>query len=192
MWIYKCKINFYKCKITFYKCKLTCDKKLCQVIHSRSEISWKKPKKWIFGFLKFALPVPLPWALKSWAPSNFILSDTFPIFFWGGKLKKQIYFLQGTWGLWVLKFTILVKTHIFEVKFRPNEGRQPGHTRPQQVGWWSTWSDLDLEFDLEILTGRNRLILQQSHVNVSRYKMSINRLKPQRDFERIIKKSLLF
>ena len=82
MWIYKCKINFYKCK-------LTCDKKLCQVIHSRSEISWKKPKKWIFGFLKFALPVPLPWALKSWAPSNFILSDTFPIFFWGGKLKNK-------------------------------------------------------------------------------------------------------
>ena len=37
LWIYKCKINFYKCK-------LTCDKKLCQVIHSRSEICWKKPK----------------------------------------------------------------------------------------------------------------------------------------------------
>ena len=95
--IYTCKINFCKCKITFYKCKLTCDKKLCQVIHSRSEISWKKPKKWIFGFLKFALPVPLPWALKSWAPSNFILSDTFPIFFWCGKLKKQIGLCWGTW-----------------------------------------------------------------------------------------------
>ena len=45
--------------------------------------------------------------------------------------------------------TILVKNHIFEVKFRLNEGRQPGHTRPQQVGWWSSWSDLDLEFDLQ-------------------------------------------
>ena len=157
LWIYKCKINFYKCK-------LTCDKKLCQVIQSRSEISWKKPKKWIFGFLKFALPVPLPWALKSWAPSNFILSDTFPIFSWCGKLKKQIGLCWGTWFFQGLKWTILVKNHIFEVKIWPNEGRQPGHTRPQQVGWWSSWSDLDLEFDLEILTGRNRLILQQSHV----------------------------
>ena len=60
--------------------------------------------------------------------------------------------------------TILVKNHIFEVKFRPNEGRQPGHTRPQQVGWWSTWSDLDLDLDLETSTGRNPSIVLTRHV----------------------------
>ena len=92
---------------------------------------------------------------KSWVPSNLILSDTFPIFSWCGKLKKQIGLCWGTWFFRGLILTRLVKNHIFEVKIRPNEGRQPGHTRPQQVGWWSSWSDLDLEFDLEIPTVRN-------------------------------------
>ena len=99
--------------------------------------------------MKLALLSPCQGRSKHWAPSSFIFSDTFPIFFWCGKQKKYIYLCWGTWGKSGLKKTILVKTHIFEVKFRPNEGRQPGHTRPQQVGWWSSWSDLDLEFDLQ-------------------------------------------
>ena len=59
----------------------------------------------------------------------------------------------------------LVKNHIFEVEIQPNEGQQPGHTRPQQVGWWSTWSDLDLDHDLKIWTGRDLSIYVKSYVN---------------------------
>ena len=108
-----------------------------------------------FFFYELALPSLCHGRSKSWVPSNFILSDTFPIFSWCGKLKKQIGLCWGTWFFQGLILTRLVKNHFFEVKIRLNEGQQPGHTRPQQVGWWSSWSDLDLEFDLEIPTVRN-------------------------------------
>ena len=63
----------------------------------------------------------------------------------------------------------LVKNHIFEVEIQPNEGQQPGHTRPQQVGWWSTWSDLDLDHDLEIWTGRDLSIYVKSYVKGKKF-----------------------
>ena len=43
---------------------------------------------------------------KSWVPSNLILSDTFPIFSWCGKLKKRIDLCWGTWRKLDLKLTI--------------------------------------------------------------------------------------
>ena len=49
----------------------------------------------VFKNFFYTCRVPRPifhkviFCFKSWAPSNFILSDTFPIFFWGGKLKNK-------------------------------------------------------------------------------------------------------
>ena len=97
LWIYKCKINFYKCKFNSYKCKLTCDKKLCQVIRSCSEICWKKLKFLRIFFYKFALPSPCPGRSKSWVPANFIFPNTFPIFFWVGDKRWQIW-INGNLG----------------------------------------------------------------------------------------------
>ena len=94
LWIYKCKINFYKCKFTSYKCKLTCDRKLCQVIRSCSEICWKKLKFLRIFFYKFALPSPCPGRSKSWVPANFIFPNTFPIFFWVG-YKRWAILIKG-------------------------------------------------------------------------------------------------
>ena len=90
LWIYKCKINFYKCK-------LTCDKKLCQVIHSRSEICWKKPKYtkkmsfWRNIFLP-NLPCLSPCRERSKVerPQILFFLTLFPYFFGVGS-KKNIY-----------------------------------------------------------------------------------------------------
>ena len=54
----------------------------------------------------FNLPSPCHGHPKSWVPSNFILSDTFPIFSWCGKLKKQIDLCWGTWRKLDQKLTI--------------------------------------------------------------------------------------
>ena len=110
------------------------------------------PKKWVFEeifFYQICPACPPAVSAQKLSALKFYSFWHFSHIFLGWEAKKKIYFLQGTWEFGVLKKTILVKTHIFEVKIRPNEGRQPGHTRPQQVGWWSSWSDLDLEFDLQ-------------------------------------------
>ena len=99
LWIYKCKINFYKCK-------LTCDKKLCQVIHSRSEICWKKPKYakkmsfWRNIFLP-NLPCLSPCRERSKVerPQILFFLTLFPYFFGVGSKKSPYEKLASARGM---------------------------------------------------------------------------------------------
>ena len=104
------------------------------------------PKKWVFEeifFYQICPACPPAVSAQKLSALKFYSFWHFSHIFSLGEAKKTNRFMLRN-----MVFSGL-KNHIFEVKIRPNEGRQPGHTRPQQVGWWSSWSDLDLEFDLQ-------------------------------------------